>query len=64
MGLGLKEKYMTKEEVIEFLKKKDKRYCKGCLLDVTNSMYCSCGEFGLSNSETYSEKQMKEIDKN
>ena len=26
---------------------KEKRFCKGCLAEVTNTMYCTCGDFDL-----------------
>ena len=38
---------------------KEKRYCKGCHADVTNTMYCGCGDFALLKSETLSEEEYK-----
>ena len=45
----------------------EKRYCKGCLADVTDHMYCSCGERPLKPEHTYSdidliEKPAKDTD--
>ena len=40
------------------LKPEERRYCKGCHADVTKSMYCSCGDFGLLKSETLSEEEL------
>lgn len=37
-----------------------KRFCKGCQADVTETMYCHCGDFGLLKSETLSEEELKE----
>ena len=37
---------------------KGHRYCKGCYADVTKSMYCHCGDFGLKLSETLSEAEL------
>jgi len=36
---------------------KPKRYCKGCLCDVTDTMYCSCGERGLTKESTICEDE-------
>lgn len=41
---------------------KEKRYCKGCWADVTETMFCYCGEFALTKDSTYSEAEMKEMD--
>lgn len=30
----------------------NKRYCKGCHADVTETMFCHCGEFPLNNEST------------
>jgi len=58
---------MKKEEIIEVLTNgltpEPKRFCKGCLADVTHSMFCSCGEFPLLESETYSEADLVDRDK-
>lgn len=41
---------------------KHHRYCKGCYADVTESMYCHCGDFNLLESETYSQEEMNAIE--
>jgi hypothetical protein len=35
-----------------------KRFCKGCQADVTDTMFCYCGEFPLSKEETLSESEL------
>ena len=42
---------------------KERRFCKGCLAEVTNGMYCFCGDFDLMKSETLSEKELEEMEK-
>jgi hypothetical protein len=44
------------------LKPEEKRYCKGCHADVTKSMYCHCGDFGLLKSETLSETELNDLE--
>lgn len=41
---------------------KEKRYCKGCHAEVTNTMYCNCGDFDLLKSETLSEEEFSKMD--
>lgn len=41
------------------LESKEKRFCKGCHADVTENMYCHCGDFYLSMEETLSEAELK-----
>lgn len=36
----------------------EKVFCKGCYDDVTDSMYCLCGEFPLDNSMVYTETEL------
>ncbi len=36
----------------------DKRFCKGCFKDVTDSMFCVCGEFALHKSQTYNSEEL------
>lgn len=43
--------------------KKEKRFCKGCWADVTETMYCTCGDFQLLRSETFSEKELEEMER-
>ena len=43
------------------LKPEERRYCKGCHADVTKSMYCHCGDFGLKLSETLSETELNNM---
>lgn len=38
---------------------KEKRYCKGCLCDVTETMYCYCGEQELTKESTYTDDDLK-----
>jgi hypothetical protein len=38
---------------------REKRYCKGCLCDVTQTMFCYCGEFYLSKESTYTDDDLK-----
>ena len=40
---------------------KEKRYCKGCLCDVTETMYCYCGEFPLTKESTYTDADLKDM---
>jgi len=40
----------------------EKRYCKGCYLDVTKTMVCACGEFNLTKESTIPESEMKDMD--
>jgi len=40
----------------------EKRFCKGCHADVTGSMYCHCGDFGLLKSETLSEEELNKAE--
>lgn len=42
---------------------KEKRYCKGCHADVTETMFCHCGEFALLESETLSEAEINQQEK-
>lgn len=37
---------------------KPKRFCKGCQCDVTDTMFCYCGELPLSIDSTYSEQEI------
>jgi len=41
---------------------KEKRYCKGCLSEVTEGMFCFCGEFYLDKQNTYSEEEMRNME--
>lgn len=41
--------------------KKVRRYCIGCLCDVTESMFCYCGEFPLSEKGTYTDEDLKRL---
>jgi hypothetical protein len=41
---------------------KEKRYCKGCYADVTETMYCYCTERPLNIESTYSDDDMKKMD--
>jgi hypothetical protein len=63
MGYGLTRK--CAERVIEILNKNNqpeiKRYCKGCLCDVTKTMFCYCGEFPLTKDSTYTDEDMKNL---
>ena len=45
------------------LEKNEKRFCKGCWADVTGTMFCECGGFALKKSETFSEKELEEMEK-
>ena len=38
---------------------KEKRYCKGCLCDVTQTMYCYCGEQVLTKDSTYTDGDLE-----
>ena len=38
---------------------KEKRYCKGCFRDVTETMYCDCGEQPLTKENTYNDDDLK-----
>jgi hypothetical protein len=58
-----KEKLIT-EKSSSNDSKKEKRYCKGCLADVTESMFCHCGEFNLTKGCTYTDDDLKEININ
>lgn len=40
----------------------EKRFCKGCHADVSGSMYCHCGDFGLLKSETLSETELNNLE--
>lgn len=40
---------------------KTKRYCKGCEADVTQSMFCGCGENALTKEMTYTETELNEM---
>lgn len=53
---------MCKNEVPS--EKVTKRYCKGCHCDVTESMFCYCGEFPLSENSTYTEEELRKIENN
>lgn len=37
---------------------KGKRFCKGCHADVTESMYCHCGDKHLGYDDTLTEKEL------
>jgi hypothetical protein len=39
---------------------KEKRFCKGCYADVTETMFCHCGEFPLIEQDTLSESEISE----
>ena len=41
---------------------KTKRYCKGCQDEVTETMFCWCGENHLSKSDTYTEDELDQMD--
>ncbi len=47
--------------VSEALQPEIKRYCKGCLCDVTKTMFCYCGEFPLTKDSTYTDEDMKNL---
>lgn len=38
-----------------------KRYCKGCIKDVTDTMWCECGEQALNQNSTFSEEEAFEM---
>lgn len=38
---------------------KENRYCKGCLCDVTETMFCYCGEITLTKESTYTDEDLK-----
>jgi hypothetical protein len=40
---------------------KSKRYCKGCLCDVTDTMFCYCGEQVLTLDCTYSDDDIVKL---
>jgi hypothetical protein len=40
---------------------KEKRYCKGCLCEVTETMFCYCGEFMLTKESTYTDEDLKKM---
>ena len=40
---------------------KEKRYCKGCLCDVTETMWCYCGEQPLTKESTYTDEDLKRM---
>ena len=40
---------------------KEKRYCKGCLCDVTETMWCYCGEQPLNKESTYTDDDLKRM---
>ena len=44
------------------LQPKERRFCKGCRAEVTNTMYCTCGDFDLLKSETFSEEELNKLD--
>lgn len=39
---------------------KPKRFCKGCHAEVTNTMFCYCGEFPLTEDGTLTENDLLE----
>ncbi len=39
----------------------EKRYCKGCLKDVSEYMWCECGEFYLNKVSTCSEEELSKM---
>lgn len=47
------------EEKLCTCEDKEQRYCKGCYANVTETMFCYCGEFHLIKSETLSEEELK-----
>lgn len=62
LGLLLAEvKNSRLNAVSSSIQKENKRYCKGCIKDVTNTMFCECGEMPLHINETYSEEEASEM---
>jgi len=39
---------------------KVKRFCKGCYADVTDTMYCHCGDQPLTIGSTWTEDEISE----
>lgn len=54
--------HRTYRRLINQDKTNKKRFCKGCLKDVTLTMFCECGELSLCKSETYSEQELIEME--
>lgn len=52
-----------KEKQTNTHNKKVKKYCKGCLCDVTETMWCYCAESPLNEESIYTEEDLKLRDK-
>ena len=46
----------------EEAEKKERRFCKGCHAEVTDTMHCNCGDFDLLKSETLSEEELNKLE--
>jgi hypothetical protein len=55
---------MKNEKECKCSNNKEKRYCKGCYADVTESMYCYCAEQPLNIESTYTDDDMEKMENN
>lgn len=53
------KEYHQHSSVINYNYDKEKRYCKGCLCDVTKRMWCYCAEQPLNKGNTYTESDLE-----